>query len=352
MTSFVITTVMLLMSFGGFVAMQPDSGESTGIQINGSTETNSGRLPLGQSSVCAVEIRNTTEMNARIRLVKSTCPCVNVSISQAEISKAQSANVSISVSVSPVTGVQAHAAEFAVDFIGKDGSIERSTRFVLKVSYVADLALVVEPKMLWATVVSGQTAVRSIFSRSSGLDALNLRVESVSLDLVQRQDRKRFDIHAPARDAESVFVDKFVFTGERPGAYEGSILLRTDDPDLSEYKIPVRLRVLDRVVATPAGFGFVYRYDRESSKIVRTVRLEGRDARAIPDIACRVLDDRGEPLSSELLTLSIKRDGDAVLVSATLDTAKAGDAGVVTVQIHDASDRVIIELPLAWIQLK
>ncbi|XVJ60172.1 MAG: DUF1573 domain-containing protein [Tepidisphaera sp.] len=325
--------------------VQSLNADEPALKIVGETSVDAGKIAVGETAVCRVQLRNETTYTSKLRIVRQTCPCLKVTLSAAEILPGTEGSAVAQLTAAPVSGVQGHVAELQADFVDNSGAIVGSQRFTLAARYQADLAMVVEPKQLWVTVVEGERESRSIYTRSAALDTLAVNPKS-DLSQAVRKERRREKLPVGTRDGEEIQIDQFEFFGDKPGLYTGVITVATEQAGLAE-RVTVHLRVVQKLVATPAGFAF--RFDTGAGVLERTVSITDRAGLPPAAAKTRLLDHNGEEVSGSALTASLQTTSESVKVVLRLDTSSAASEGVGTVEILDKDGKVLTKMPYAWI---
>ncbi|QOI99971.1 MAG: DUF1573 domain-containing protein [Phycisphaeraceae bacterium] len=345
---------------------QPEAKPAPALTIVGEPVQDAGTLTVNDAAVARLLLRNTASLPAEIRLVSKTCPCVSMTMPDGPIPPGGDARVTASYAALAVAGRQFHEAVLEARFLGPDGAVVGTQRFTLGAACEVSLAFLVEPARLWVTLAAGATAERRVFTRSESIDALNLNVSFKDLPGVRHEGHTRHTL--PEGDAPDLRVDRVRFTApDRPGLYAGSVVLTTALPEAPSFTIPAEVRVVNRVRAVPAGFPFILD-PGSSGPTGRAARLTSRDGSPVRVAKVVLFDDRadepplGDPraidrerwpvLPESIAGVEWRAEGDAAVVTVTLDTDAAGNEGVARAAVFGEGGVLLAELPLAWVRRK
>ena len=204
------------------------------VVVSGEETVRRERAPVGSQIEVRREVTNRSDRAARIRLIRSSCPCVTIEIEPTAVGPGESATITARTHVSAVAEPQTHWAIVEVARLDEHGLVGDSRQVRLNLEYTADLLLLVEPDRAWFVGTIGVPEHRTFYLRSSGFDAIgfkNMRVagEGFALDRV-----RRFRSTPEHRAPEDVLAVTVSYVGRSSDVVTGAIRFDTDLPGMEE----------------------------------------------------------------------------------------------------------------------
>jgi hypothetical protein len=331
-------------------ARRGEVGKPDIVKVAGEQRRDFGRLAVGSSAEHSRQVFNIGTETVRLRVVQTSCPCVSVLIGERAIGVSESQTVTLRAPVLPISGRQAHWA--LLEASSQDGDIVHDTaRFRIEVSYEADITFVVKPSRLWISGIAGSTHDRTVYVRSTAIDAVNVHDIRVTSDQVRVKGVRRFSIPDPTR-TEEVLAITLTASLQEPGISETALLFASDDPAFRECRVPISLRVFEKWAGTPDGFAFIVPAD-STTCMTREVILASESGETCPAASIRLQTDDGLPAHVDGVEISSSPHATSkgVRISVRLDPGQLTHReGVYQVAVFDGEEKVLRVLPLAWVK--
>jgi len=288
-----------------------------------------GELPAGTTATRRVQFRNTGPSAVYVRVVTTSCGCMEARVEPARVGPGETCAVAISIRAIPAGGEQRHYAEIGVRAEPEGADIQKA---VVSVAYQPRVAFLARPDALSWTVLEDAPLASHLLLRSeegpevfeepvgitsTGIPGLEC---SPALPVAGQSLLRRVDFRAP---------------GQRPGVYCGRIAV---DSEQGALVVPVVLRVLPAWRAEPAGAIF-------SSGAEGARELVIRGARNAPaDVAQVVVADSGAPVAA-----TVGRERGVTRVSVRLLRPPApGELGSTTLVLRDSAGTDRLSVPVVW----
>ncbi|MGE3108151.1 MAG: hypothetical protein AB7O77_07330 [Phycisphaerales bacterium] len=320
------------------------------LELRGDEHNDIGRLPVGELATRDRTVTNTTKHRLTSKVLRSSCPCVTVLCQPPNLEPGASGSIRISTPVAPIAEPQRHWAVIEYSARNDQQEVITSERVMISVGYQADLRLIVEPQRIWMTAVAGEPAERTVYLRSSALDALNIHDIRTDSESVLISSTRRFPVQADDRPGEEALALTISASVSTTGLLEANLLFRTDDPTIPEGRIQVAVKTVDRWIAESAGFIYLFSHlDEAQSKTIR-VRSRHRDDASVADLRVRL--EGGVDADARAFRASLIHQGtDSVLVTLVLKAdLLAANEGLAQVELLDTNGQTLSALPVAWIK--
>jgi len=345
------------MSSASFVGAGIAGEDPPRLEVEGDEVGRVGTLQVGDWAVHSRSVCNTSELPAVLSVVQTSCPCVEVTVEPRDLRPGMVATLRLRAPVVAVSNVQEHWATVEAAFADSTGTVVGTESVDLSVAYQADLAFVVHPNQLWASVVRGRDTDRRVYVRSRSLDALNIRNIRVDGGGGWRvQAANRFRVPSQLRPGEECLEIVLACRADEAGIFKSQLRFDTDDSRFSEVSIPIESRVCEYWLAEPAGFPlFLNEEGNAQTSIEQSVRIHARDRAIVPVVGARLEDENGMPAPVDGISLRILHAADRRDCTLTLradGTKIMAPEGIRRVVLLDSEGRPMRAIPLAWIKRK
>jgi hypothetical protein len=295
------------------------SPDADWLAVSGEETVRRDRASVGSLIEARREVTNRSDRAARVRLLRSSCPCVTIEIEPAEVGPGESATVIARTHVAAVAEPQTHWALIEVARFDVHGLVAESRQIRLNLEYTADLLLLVEPDRAWFVGTIGVPELRTFYLRSSGLDAIglrNLRVEGEGFAL----DRvRRFRSMPEHRAPEDVLAVTVSYAGRSSEVVAGALRFETDLPGMEEGRLRLEARARPRWPARPAGFVLIYDEPAEHELVVEVLPRHGQPC---PAQRAVLRSDPGSPFT-EAAQVRLLPANESAIVRVTLVLAQS-----------------------------
>ncbi|MBL8757717.1 MAG: DUF1573 domain-containing protein [Phycisphaerae bacterium] len=288
-----------------------------------------GELPAGTTATRRVQFRNTWSSVVLVRVVTTSCGCMEARVEPARVGPGETCEVAVSIRAIPAGGEQRHHAEIGVRAEPEGADIQKA---VVSVAYQPRVVFLARPDALSWTVLEDAPLASHLLLRSeegpevfgepvgitsAGIPGLEC---SPALPVAGQRLVRRVDIRAP---------------GQRPGVHCGRITVESEQ---GAVVVPVVLRVLPAWRAEPAGAIF-------SSEAEGARELVIRGARNAPvDVAQVVVADADAPVAA-----AVSRDKGVTRVSVRMLRPPApGELGSTTLILRDSAGTDRLSVPVVW----
>jgi len=340
--------VMASWTVGGVEPPQESSGNANAIiAATAASDENLGRLPVADIAQREVLVVNTSQYPIRLRQVGGSCSCIVAEFPRS-LDPGEEGDIRIRMPVGAAAGPQRHWMTIEAEERIPDGSIGKTARFTIRLTFEADLSFTIKPETVWMHGVAGRPLRQTVYLRSDQMAALHPTGFRVDIPGMSVQRVRRFRTAAEERPDEETLAMEIGGTPDEPGLYRGFLRFDTDDPAYQTSGVPVFVRVQPAWIASPAGFAMI---TEPGIRTTRRVRLQMRDGSGLPplrtdlvmepaDLAERCLDVRLHP----------SPDGSFMDIDLTLDASqtKASEA-VGRLRLLTENGAAFAELPVAWI---
>lgn len=324
------------------------SPDTDWLAVSGEETVRRDRASVGSVIEARREVTNRSDRAVRIRLLRSSCPCVTIEIEPAEVGPGESATVTARTHVAAVAEPQAHWVIVEVARFDEHGLVAESRQFRLNLEYTADLLLLVEPDRAWFVGTIGVPELRTFYLRSNGLDAVgfrNLRVEGEGFAL----DRvRRFRSMPEHRAPEDVLAVTVSYVGRSSEVVAGAVRFETDLPGMEEGRLRLEARARPRWRARPSGFALIYDVPAEHELVVEVLPQHGQPC---PAHRAVVLLDTGSAFAEAArIHVQPADDRGTVRVTMGLSSRLLPDHGTANVRLLDSEGNEVLTLPVAWVR--
>ncbi|MGE3107734.1 MAG: DUF1573 domain-containing protein [Phycisphaerales bacterium] len=248
------------------------------VEVRSKSPADVGRVALGADAVREFEIVNRSHDTVRLSVVRSTCGCISTTFKDAELKPGGTTTFTIRAAVRGGLGPQQHAAEIEAKPASM-GPGEQGQREVLPIEFTPDRTVDWHPKQLQITARAGVEFARQVYVA---------RVTPGDLGLMpEKSTGQGLAVYLPEIARENKYVQRLKVSGRlsRPGVVDDVIRIETVSATTPLIEIPVWIKVLPAVEATPPGF--VCRKGEGSAGVSRcTFTLDQRVDGAAAGIQC------------------------------------------------------------------
>lgn len=322
--------------------------ESDWVVVSGDESVRRERAAVGSQIEVRREVTNRSDRTARIRLIRSSCPCVTIEIEPVQAGPGESATITARTHVSAVAEPQMHWAIVEVARLDENGLALDSRQVRLNLEYTADLSLLVEPARAWFVGTIGVPEHRTFYIRSSGLDAVGFKGLCAEGNGFAIDGVRRFRSMPENRAPEDVLAVTVAYTGQTTEVVMGAVRFATDLPGMQDVRLPLEARAVARWRARPAGFALLH----DGHGVCETAaEILTREGRSCPARRADVVCEEGRTLGDAVRARVLPPDSHGnVRVTLALHTDELPDHGRANVRLFDAEGRVVHVLPLAWVR--
>lgn len=332
----------------------PPTGASTKSEwlvVDGPEHKDVGRLQIDTVARHERGIRTSKAEHVTFRVVRSSCPCVRMTFDPPEIKKDQVGKIVLQAPVSELADPQWHWAVVECKLMDAEGKVLRIEDVKISVTYQAELDLVVRPDKLWIDAVRGEETTRTIYLRSSTLDALRIRNLRMEGEGFKVQSTRRFPVRSDARPGEEALAVAVAYESDAPGLHDGSLVFDSENKGEAGTSIPIHVRVREYWLAEPAGYAFLF-LNSDRPQAIR-VRVRNRRGEPCPVMRVAIRSEKSPEIELPGATATLERNSSPdevyVVVHATPDRLPGVD-GIGSVILYDEHGKVLRDLPLAWIK--
>ncbi|MBX3373877.1 MAG: hypothetical protein KF817_08580 [Phycisphaeraceae bacterium] len=322
------------------------------VRVAGPTHVSKGTVPVHEHSVADFVLVNETDEVVELRLLRKTCPCLDVTLpdGSAQLGARARTTISLAMFAPPVAGVQQHRALFWAGRPGSQPDFEDASED----GHLIELGLALVPALdFWVRPMSldditggaGEPFSRRVRIWRFGGGDLRL-VGITPLDLPIEPT-----FNTEPDDEGAVWITMDARHPSRPGVYVGTIQVliagdaRSDDMDHTVV-IPVSLRVVPRGYAVPAGAMLRLDAADAAAPVSRIAHIEIHDAAGGGPLRAECVG-RTAGLAAELTPNAM--DAGRWTLRVRVDPALVdARAGADRVEVLDAHGNVVAEVPVAW----
>ncbi len=322
------------------ISPQTAPAQPTLVEVIGSDNADCGLFPIGGEAKRIVILRNRSEHPVRLRVVSSSCACVNHSFDAEEVPPGKEGKLKLSVVVTGGFGLQQHHIVVSARSVGPVSSKDGVQTIPIGIAFTPDRSYEVNPQQVVATVVAGEEAEwRVHIARKSPGDLL---VEDLECTL------EGVRVIGPTTVIDNSTVQMIAMQSRwpEPGMHTGWLMFQTNSSKLPKGHVEISLRVLPAWRAEPVAIVAAAQQAREFEIVLRrridncatpsTVHLSENDQGAWSCSAAPVADGAD-------WKLRVRFDPGRVPPAIV--------AGRSMLIVRGADDARLLDIPLVWHRL-
>lgn len=308
--------------------------------VDGPLGENLGLVGIGIKARRTVLLRNISDHQLEIQVVRESCGCIEATIEPSMLSPQEEARITFGTVVLGGEGDQTHAIEIEAVAQQPSGSQSLRQRTALLLSYTPDVEFFVYPTAITVRTTVAQTFHRQLYVRANALRNLVVTKPSCSIDGVVVAEPQT------SKKGTAVILE---VTGrlDVAGTFDGYVEFHTDSQRFDTVRVPLWIEVRPPWMAVPAGVAVnltgvtsIVESRLTVSRLpplsVAPRRLTVRLDRAVEGVTLA----RGENASD---------DTDPLAIDISIDPRTiASDSGHQFIELFDSNGELALRIPLVW----